>query len=100
MDQKQQFKFKGTPPRLPMVFQRYDFPLYFVTFNTLLKRPLLANNPVHVAFRQYAERGTTFHVGTGRYVLMPDHVHVFVRMGPDMTLRRWAGGLKQFLGKI
>jgi REP element-mobilizing transposase RayT len=30
---------------------------------------------------------------------MPDHVHVFVRIGHDMTLRRWESGLKQRLGK-
>jgi putative transposase len=92
-------KFKGAPPRLSVVFQRFEAPLYFVTFNTLFRRPLLANNSVHAAFRNYAERGTAFSVGTGRYVLMPDHVHVFVRIGPGMTLRRWAGGLKQSLGK-
>jgi hypothetical protein len=32
-------KLKGTPPRLPIIFQRFDAPLYFVTFNMLLKRP-------------------------------------------------------------
>ena len=92
-------KFKETPPRLPVIFQRFDAPLYFVTFNTLLKRPLLANDSVHSAFRNYAERGLEFNVATGRYVLMPDHVHVFVRIGRDMALRRWESGLKQCLGK-
>ena len=65
----------------------------------LLKRPLLANDAVHQAFRAYAERGFQFNVATGRYVIMPDHVHVFARIGRDMTLRRWAGGLKQCLGR-
>ena len=92
-------KIKNTPPRLPVIFQRYDPPLYLVTFNTLLRRPLLACDAVHDAFREYAERGLAFHVATGRYVLMPDHVHVFVRIGRDMTLRRWESGLKQRLGK-
>jgi putative transposase len=92
-------KLKGTPPRLPIIFQRFDAPLYFVTFNTLLKRSLLANDSVHAAFRNYAERGLKFNVATGRYVLMPDHIHVFIRIGRDMTLRRWEGGLKQCLGK-
>ena len=92
-------KFKETPPRLPVIFQRFDASLYFVTFNTLLKRPLLANDSVHAAFRSYAERGLEFNVATGRYVLMPDHVHVFVRIGRDMTLRRWESRLKQCLGK-
>ena len=92
-------KLKGTPPRLPIIFQRFDSPLYFVTFNTLLKRPLLANDPVHAAFRNYAECGLKFNVATGRYVLMPDHIHVFVRIGREMTLRRWESGLKQCLSK-
>ena len=92
-------KLKGTPPRLPTIFQRFDAPLYFVTLNTLLKRSLLANDSVHAAFRSYAERGSKFNAATGRYVLMPDHIHVFVRIGRDMTLRRWEGGLKQCLGK-
>ena len=92
-------KFKETPPRLPIIFQRCDAPLYFVTFNTLLKRPLLANDSVHAAFRAFTEQGLAFNVATGRYVLMPDHVHVFVRIGRDMTLRRWESGLKQCLGK-
>jgi putative transposase len=92
-------KIKDTPPRLPIVFQTYDPPLYLVTFNTLLRRPLLACAAVHAAFREYAERGISFRIATGRYVLMPDHVHVFVRIGRDMTLRRWESGLKQRLGK-
>ena len=92
-------KLKAAPPRLSVIFQRFDAPLYFVTFNTLLKRPLLAHDSVHTAFRNYAERGLEFNVATGRYVLMPDHVHVFVRIGHDMTLRRWESGLKQCLGK-
>jgi REP element-mobilizing transposase RayT len=92
-------KIKDTPPRLPVVFQSYDPPLCLVTFNTLLRRPLLAGDAVHAAFREYAERGLEFRVATGRYVLMPDHVHVFVRIGRDMTLRRRESGLKQRLGK-
>ena len=92
-------KLKNTPPRLPVVFQSYDPPLYLITFNTLLRRPLLACGSVHAAFREYAERGLAFNVATGRYVLMPDHVHVFVRIGRDMTLKRWESGLKQRMGK-
>jgi len=93
-------KLKGTPPRLPVLFQRFDAPLYFVTFNTWLKRPLLAHDSVRAAFCAYAQRGLEFNVATGRYVLMPDHLHVFVRIGRDMTLRRWESGLKKCLGKV
>ncbi len=91
--------FKNKPPRLPVVFQKYNPPLYLVSFNLLRRRPLLASEPVHGAFRTFAKRGLEFHVATGRYVLMPDHVHVFVRIGHDMTLRRWESGLKKCLGK-
>jgi putative transposase len=90
-------KLKGTPPRLPVIFQHYDTPLYLVTFNVLLRRPILANDSVHAAFRAYAERGLKFNVATGRYVFMPDHLHVFVRIGRDITLRRWESGLKKCL---
>ena len=93
-------KLKGTPPRLPVIFQSYDPPLYLVTFNTLLRRPLLACDEAHQAFREYAERGLAFHAAVGRYVLMPDHVHVFVRIGRDITLWRWESGMKQWLGKV
>ena len=91
--------FKNKPPRLPVIFQKYNPPLYLVSFNLLLRRPLLASETVHAAFCKFAERGLEFHVSTGRYVLMPDHVHVFVRIGHDMTLGRWSSGLKQCLGK-
>lgn len=92
-------KFKDTPPRLRVVFQSYDPPLYLVTFNTLLRRPLLACDAVHTGFRDYAERGYSMNIATGRYVLMPDHIHVFVRIGRGMTLGRWESGLKQHIGK-
>ncbi len=92
-------KIKNTPPRLAMIFQNYDPPLYFITFNTLMRRPLLASDAIHQAFLEYAKRGYEFHIVTGRYVLMPDHVHVFVRVGRDVTLRRWESGLKQCLCK-
>ena len=48
-------RIKGTPPRLDQVFQKYDPPLYFVTFNTLHRRPLLARREVIDAFLAYAQ---------------------------------------------
>ncbi len=91
--------YKQTPLRLPVIFQSSDAPLYLVTFATLLRRSLLADAAVHDAFRTCAIRGRDFGAVTGRYVLMPDHVHVFVRITSEMTLSRWVGGLKQMLGK-
>ena len=79
-------KIKGTPPRLPVIFLSYDPPLYLITFNTLLRRPLLACDEVHQVFWEYVERGFVFYIVVGCYVLKPDHVHLFVCIGCDMTL--------------
>jgi REP element-mobilizing transposase RayT len=92
-------KRKGKPPRLDRVFQKYDPSLYFVTFNTHLRRQLLASPPVHSAFVDYCQRGYERHIGVGRYVMMPDHVHLFVRFGQgcELTLGTWIKGLKRGL---
>jgi hypothetical protein len=45
---------------------------------------------------QYARRAIeNFNVALGSYVIMPDHVHLFVRGGRDFTLSSWIGGLKR-----
>jgi REP element-mobilizing transposase RayT len=46
--------------------------------------------------QQYAHCGITrFHVAVGRYVIMPDHVHLFVRGDQNFRLSPWIGGLKR-----
>ena len=85
------------PPRLSIVTQSQ--PLYFVTFCTMHRRRLLANDAVHDAFRQYAQAGLEHGVGVGQYVLMPEHAHLFVRMSGEVSLGRWVGGLKRAMGK-
>ena len=42
---------------------------------------------------------TKFNVAVGRYVIMPDHVHLFVCGGIDFILSWWIGLLKQCLAK-
>ena len=45
---------------------------------------------------QYARRAIeNFNVSLGRYVIMPDHVHLFVRGDRNFTLSSWIGGLKR-----
>jgi len=92
-------KFKGTPPRLPVIFQSYDPPLYLVTFNTLLRRPLLACEEVHQAFREYVERGLAFHAAVGRYVLMPDPPALPVRLGSVVGTDRLGRLRRRRLGR-
>jgi REP element-mobilizing transposase RayT len=88
-------KFGRRPLRLGRLLTRG--PLYFVTFCTHQRRPFLARDEVHAAFVLFAER--EFNIGVGRYVIMPDHVHLFVRGGEDFRLGRWVGLLKQALAK-
>jgi len=92
-----QRKIKGIPPRLPEVFQRHDVPVYFITICTLNRQAILASSPVQEAFCSYAAQGKDFGVAVGRYVIMPDHLHVFVSLDRKMTVSRWVKGLKRSL---
>ena len=85
------------PPRLDRVFQGYDPPLYFVTFNTHKRRKHLANADVHAALIRFAHAGEMRGIGLGRYVIMPDHVHLFVRGNLDFSLKQWVRMLKRDL---
>jgi len=92
-------KFKGTPPRLDRVFQQYDSPLYFITFNTMHRRKLLHRREIHQAFVAYGERNVPDGRAIGRYVIMPDHIHLFVRIGEESKLSDFIRLLKQALTK-
>lgn len=92
-------RFAGKPRRLPQVFQRYDPGLYFVTANTAGRRAVLASDDVHEAFRNYAFRNLEDGRAMGRYVIMPDHVHFFVRLGCEGCLSDYVRLLKQEVSK-
>jgi putative transposase len=83
------------PLRLDRIFQRYDPPLFFVTFCTARRRKILANARAHTAFLDYAKRGLDHNVAVGRYVIMPDHIHLFVAGDHDFDLGLWVRGLKR-----
>ena len=75
-----------TPPlqrlkRLDRLFASH--PLYFVTTNTEDRKPILANAKVHEDFRKFCEAGLMRGVFVGKYVLMPDHLHLFVAFGNE-----------------
>jgi REP element-mobilizing transposase RayT len=94
--------FKDKPPRLDLILQRSNAPVYFVTFNTHIRASLLATREVHDAFIEYCRRAADFRIGVGRYVLMPDHFHLFVCFGAGCTttLGEWIKGLKRKLDRI
>lgn len=81
---------RDTPPLQPRL-KRLDRlfvsnPLYFVTACTEARKPILANADVHEAFRKFCATGLTRGVFVGRYVLMPDHLHLFVAFGGEFEL--------------
>ena len=92
-------RFPRRPPRIAL-FQDVR-PFYFVTFNTHERRRVLACEPIRRALDSFGERGYAEHgVALGRYVLMPDHAHLFVVLPPvGMTLRVWMRALKRSLGE-
>ncbi len=94
--------FKDKPPRLDLIFQRSSAPVYFVTFNTHTRGTVLATAEVHEAFIEYCRRAGEFRIGVGRYVLMPDHIHLFVcfGIGCTKTLGAWIKGLKRELDGV
>jgi REP element-mobilizing transposase RayT len=87
------------PPRLDRIFDCYDPPLYFVTFNTEKRRKTLATPEIHERLITFARVGEARGVGLGRYVVMPDHIHLFVRGNLDFVLSQWVRLLKRELSK-
>ena len=86
------------PPRLGIIF--YDPPLYFVTVRARRRLPILAAGAVHSAFRDFALRGfEKKQIAIGRYVVMPDHVHLFVSGPHEFRLKQWGRMLKLVLAR-
>ena len=85
-------------PRLHLIFDRR--PLYFVTICVRRRLPALAKDPGHKALESFANRGLEEkQIATGRYVIMPDHLHVFVCGPPEFNLEQWDRTLKLALGR-
>ena len=61
---------------------------------------MLATRSVHQAFVRFAEKGAQHGAWAGAYVLMPDHLHVFVGLDDQkIDLPRWMKSLKNTLSK-
>ncbi len=88
----------ATPARLRRVFTQC--PIYFVSSATNKRRKLLDRDDVHQSFIQFARNGPVRGVRIGRYVLMPDGVHLFVQFGPDsISLSMWQKSFKNTISK-
>jgi len=75
-------------------------PVYFVTICASKRKRLFANEMVHAAFCEFSARGQREHgIAVGRYVLMPDHIHLFLCVPPEFNLAQWVRMLKLALGR-
>src|SRR5438270_10000180 len=89
--------FPKRPPRVPWV---RGTPVFFVTFCTYRRRSMLATKNVHDSFIAFVLRAAQSHnLAVGRYVIMPDHIHLFVCGDLQFHLGKWIKSLKQALGK-
>ncbi len=84
--------------RLERIF--LDAPVYFVTASTANRRQLLTTSAVHDRFVRFASSGAERGAWVGRYVLMPDHLHLFVAFDDErITLTPWMKSLKNAISK-
>ena len=84
------------PPRL-IPFQKYGSPLYFITIGTFDRKPVLANDAAHKRFVAFGKERSSHGISIGQYVVMPDHVHFFIRLAPQYKLGATVGFLKKTL---
>jgi putative transposase len=92
--------YPGRPPRLSNVFKQFDPPIYFITCCTFNRKPLLANAVFHQYFVNLMERKCHDGIVCGEYVIMPDHIHFFLRIDPNRyTVGKTVGFIKQSLSK-
>jgi putative transposase len=59
----------------------------------------LANPDLHEAFRAFCIKSPDYQIQAGSYVIMPDHVHLFVALGNNGNLSTWMKSLKNALSK-
>ena len=76
-----------------------DELFYFLTFRTHNRQRLIANSTLHEAFRTFCTKATDRGIHVGRYVIMPDHIHLFVAFDNQNDISTWIKSLKNSLSK-
>ena len=90
------FSQRRTPPHFPPVDYFNTSTIIFLTVCTQNRKPVLARPDVHALLIDIWRENTKWRVG--RYVLMPDHVHLFCAPGCvdfvslDKWVRFWKSG--------
>jgi REP element-mobilizing transposase RayT len=87
--------------RLHRLEQLYvENPVCFLTFRTEGQKVILADEAIHDAFIHFSREALAREIFVGRYILMPDHVHLFVKVPPPSeNLSMWVKSLKNYLSK-
>ncbi len=71
----------------------------FLTCCTKGRRPILANDVMHATIVEQWKRAAAWLVG--RYVIMPDHVHLFVTPGElELPLENWVTYWKRMFARV
>jgi putative transposase len=83
--------------RLERIYR--DHPVYFLTFCTHNRQKILADPTLHSAFQTFSQAAIARHIFVGRYVIMPDHIHLFVSPTETEPLAMWMKSLKNSLSK-
>lgn len=88
----------ATPPRLRWIFTEY--PIYYITACSYHRRRILDRPDVHNSFVHFASSATKYGVHVGRYVIMPDHIHLLARFGPEsISVSMWMKSVKNAISK-
>jgi putative transposase len=75
-------------------------PVYFITFCTEGRKAILHHRQIHDAFVQFCNQALQRDIFVGRYILMPDHVHLFIKLPPPAeNLSSWIKSVKNYLSK-
>src|SRR6185369_3200637 len=98
LDRRTVVSFPVTVGRFERIY--YDCPIYYLTLVAYDRKHLLANGEVHATLISFAERAPDYGVSVGRYVIMPDHIHLFAAFTPEsIALSKWIKSLKNGLSK-
>jgi REP element-mobilizing transposase RayT len=97
-------KDQKRPPRrlrrLSEIHRSDKAPLFFLTICIRNRRPLLEDKEVHQIWLSFTSASTArLNVHVGRYVFMPDHIHVFVSCEDSKVLSAWVKALKGTLSR-
>jgi REP element-mobilizing transposase RayT len=93
-------KLPRRPRRLSAIGET-ESQRFFLTLCTAGRRPVLATEEFHRRLASFLDESPKrYGVYPGRYVIMPDHLHLFVARGDGAaTLSAWVKALKAVAGQ-